>query len=78
MSAAERRWWIGFVLAAIVVVGWLNGAATVDWSLLRPRLAVGSAGAWALVAVLAVILVGALGLAILCWTKARRSFNSRG
>jgi len=72
MGTAERGWLAGCAGCAVVVVGWLNGAATVDWSLLRwgPATAL-------FLAALAALLLAAIGGAVLCWRRASAAFGSR-
>jgi len=72
MSGAERRWWLAFVACGLVVVGWLNGAATVDWSLLR-----WSAAAAVFVATLVLVLAAALAGAVLSWRRASAAARTR-
>ncbi len=77
MTRPERRAWMAFAAAAIVVTGWLNGAATVDWGLLRQPLRSGRPAPWLLVAALAVVLVAALAVALTAWRRARREWIGR-
>ena len=42
MSAAERRWNGALAVFGVALIGWLNGAATVDWSILGDRVGAGS------------------------------------
>jgi hypothetical protein len=77
MGRDERLAWLGFAGAFTVAVGWLNGAATVDWSLLGGPLARGSAGAWALLTGLALVLAAALVAGTLAWRRARAGWLSR-
>ena len=72
MSSAERRWWLAFVACGLAIVGWLNGAATVDWSLLPPN----AAGAL-FVAALLLVLIAALAGAVLSWRRASASARGR-
>jgi len=72
MGAGERRWLLVFAACGLVVVGWLNGAATVDWSLLR-----WNAGTAVFVAVLVVVLLAALAGAACSWRRASAAFRGR-
>lgn len=77
MSPAERRWNLGLFVFATLLIGWLNGAATVDWSILTRSIAAGHAGAMALAAVLAVLLVAFAAGAVVSWRGARAAFRRR-
>ncbi|TMF85007.1 MAG: hypothetical protein E6I08_14720 [Chloroflexi bacterium] len=72
MSSAERRWWLAFMACGLVVVGWLNGAATVDWSLLH-----WSGAAAAFVAALLLVLAAALAGAVYSWRRASAAAKRR-
>jgi hypothetical protein len=72
MNASERRWLLGCVGCGLVVIGWLNGAATVDWSLLR-----GGPGAAAFVGVLLAVLLAAVAGAAYCWRRASAAARGR-
>jgi hypothetical protein len=72
MSGSERRWLLGCVACGLVVIGWLNGAATVDWSLLR-----GGPAAVAFVVALLVVLLAALAGAVYCWRRASAAARGR-
>ena len=77
MSAAERRWNAVFAVCAVCLIGWLNGAATVDWGILTPKLAAGRPGPVALFAGLLVFLVLALAGAIVSWRRSAAAFRAR-
>jgi len=77
MSSAERRWNALFAVCAICLIGWLNGAATVDWGILTPKLAAGRPGPLALFAGLLVFLALALAGAILSWRRSAAAFRAR-
>jgi hypothetical protein len=72
MSGAERRWLLACVACGLIVVGWLNGAATVDWSLLRL-----SAATAVFVAALLLVLAAALAGAVLSWKRASAAARGR-
>lgn len=77
MSPAERRWNLGLFVFATLLVGWLNGAATVDWSILTRSIAAGHSGAIALAALLAVLLVAFAAGAVVSFRRARAAFRRR-
>lgn len=77
MTRTERLSWLLFAGAATVVVGWLNAAATVDWTLLARPLREGRSTAWGFVAAAAAVLVAALTAALGSWLAARREWLSR-
>jgi len=72
MRGDERRWLLAFAACGLVIVGWINGAATVDWSLLH-----WSAGTAAFVAVLTAVLLAALAGAVFSWRRASAAFRGR-
>lgn len=72
MSAPERWWSLGFFASSLVVLAWLNAAATVDWTLIRP-----SRAAVLLVVVLVAILVAAVAAAAVCWRQAALAYSRR-
>ena len=57
--------------------GWLNGAATVDWSILTSSIAAGHAGAIGLAVALAVLLVVFAGGAVVTWRGSSAAFRRR-
>ena len=77
MSSVERRWNLVCAACLVGVLGWVNGAATVDWSILGRALASGGAGPYvftgALLAALALLLAGAA----LSWRRADAAFRRR-
>ena len=77
MSAAEKRWNAVFFICAVCLIGWLNGAATVDWGMLTPKLAAGRPGPLALFAALLVFLAVALAGAILSWRRSTAAYRRR-
>ena len=77
MSAAERRWSTVFAVCAICLIGWLNGAATVDWGILTPKLAAGRPGPLGLFAGLLVFLLLALAGAVVSWRRSAAAFRAR-
>ena len=77
MTAAEKGWNALFFGSAVAVIGWLNGAATVDWSGVMPAVATGQIGALVLTAGLTILFVlGAAG-AVFSWLKAGAAFRRR-
>ncbi|HEX6512539.1 MAG TPA: hypothetical protein VF157_09595, partial [Chloroflexota bacterium] len=72
MSGTERRWLLACVACGLVVIGWLNGAATVDWSLLR-----WSAGSVVFVAALLIVLAAALAGTLFSWRRASAAARGR-
>jgi hypothetical protein len=72
MKGDERRWLLACAACGLVIVGWLNGAATVDWSLLR-----WNAGTTVFVAVLVVVLLAAVAGAAFTWRRASAAFRGR-
>ena len=72
MSGGERRWLLVFAACGLVVIGWLNGAATVNWSLLR----LNAAGVAFLVGLL-LLLAAALAGAVYSWRRASAAARRR-
>ena len=72
MNGSERRWLLGCVGCGLVAIGWLNGAATVDWSLLH-----WSGAAAAFVAALLLVLAAALAGAVYSWRRASAAAKRR-
>jgi hypothetical protein len=77
MSATERRWNAAFALSAVCIIGWLNGAATVDWSILAPSLRAGRAGAVGLAVGLAAFLLLAVAGAVFSGIKSQAAWRRR-
>lgn len=77
MGGAERGWNLGLAACLVGLVGWLNAAATVDWSLLGAALARGGAGPAAFTAALVALPLALAGGAILCWTRASARYAGR-
>jgi hypothetical protein len=73
MGGSERAWLCGAAVALVILIGELNAAATVDWSLVGVRHARG------LALVLAFVALVALTAAVLleCWRRAGREFSRR-
>src|SRR5438270_13417007 len=65
MKGDERRWLLACAACGLVIVGWLNGAATVDWSLLR-----WNPGTGVFVGALLVVLLAAAAGAAFSWRRA--------
>jgi hypothetical protein len=72
MKGDERRWLLACAACGLVIVAWLNGAATVDWSLLRR-----SAGTTVFVAVLVVVMLAAVAGTAFSWRRASAAFRGR-
>ena len=77
MSASERRWNAALAVFGIGLIGWLNGAATVDWGILTPSLVAARAGSVALAAGLAAFLVAMLSGVALSWRRADAAYQQR-
>ena len=77
MSGLEKRWNAVFAICAVCLIGWLNGAATVDWGILTPKLAAGRPGPVGLLAGLLAFLALALAGAVLSWRRATAAFRRR-
>jgi hypothetical protein len=77
MSPAERRWNVLFAFCAICIIGWLNGAATVDWGILGPKLVAGRPGPIALLAALVAFLGLATAGALISWRRSSAAFRRR-
>jgi hypothetical protein len=77
MSAAEKRWNAVFAVCTIGVIGWLNGAATVDWGILAPKLAAGRPGPIALLVGLLAFLALALAGAVVSGRRSAAAFRAR-
>ena len=72
MKGDERRWLLACAACGLVIVGWLNGAATVDWSLLRSN-----TGTAVFVTGLVLVLLAAVAGAVFSWRRASAAFRSR-
>ncbi|HEX6547636.1 MAG TPA: hypothetical protein VF134_02715 [Candidatus Dormibacteraeota bacterium] len=74
MSGRERRWVLAAAAVLVLLIGELNAAATVDWSLIggagRAREVAFLLGALAVVAVTVAALLE-------CWRRADREFRTR-
>ena len=77
MSPGERGWNLALAVCATGIIGWLNGAATVDWNLLGPGLGAGQAGAVVFVIALAVLLALLVAGAIYSWRRSAAAFAAR-
>lgn len=77
MSSDERRWNLVFFVFLVGIIGWLNGAATVDWGILTPSLATGRPQALALALDLALLLCIFLAGAAVGWRRSRAAFRRR-
>ena len=77
MKRPERTWNLVFFVFLCGLIGWLNGAATVDWNILTPGLAAGKTSAVGLAVGLAVALVVFLAGAVISWRKGSAAFRRR-
>lgn len=77
MSSAEKRWALALVAFGTGLIGWLNGAATVDWSPLGSALRSGQtapiAFAVGLFGFLAVMIAGI----VVSWRRSNAAFRRR-
>jgi uncharacterized membrane protein len=77
MSQSERRWNAALALFSIGLIAFLNGAATVDWSILTPSLEAGRLASVALALGLAAFLVAmVIGIA-LSWRRSAAAYRHR-
>jgi len=77
MSGPERLWNALLAGFGIVLIGWLNGAATVDWGILIASLRAGRAGSvWLAIGLATLLAIAALGTA-LSWRRATDAFRAR-
>ena len=77
MSAREKRWMLAFAAFAVGTIGWLNGAATVDWTPLVNGVAAGKPGAIALAGALGAFLAAMLAGAWWSWRRQAAAFAAR-
>ena len=77
MSRSERRWNLVSAVCLIGVIGWLNGAATVDWSILGRALGSGQPGPYAFTVALGVVLVAFVAGAAVSWRRSAAAFRER-
>jgi hypothetical protein len=77
MSARERRWNLALAVFGIGLIGWLNGAATVDWAILTPSLAAGRGGSLLLALGLALFLAAMVAGVVLSWRRSSAAFRER-
>lgn len=77
MTPAERGWNLALAVFAIGIIGWLNGAATVDWNLLGPGLRAGQSGPVMFLIALVLLLAALVGGAILSWRRSAAAFAAR-
>ena len=77
MSAREKLWMLALAAFGIATIGWLNAAATVDWTPVMNGFAAGEPGAITfgagLIAFLAAMLTGAWW----SWRRQRAAFAAR-
>ena len=77
MSSSEWRWAVGFGVAMLAIIGWLNAAATVDLGGLAPGLAAGNARVLGFVEAAVLFLVVAIVAAVYCWARNARAYLRR-
>jgi hypothetical protein len=77
MSAGERRWNLALALFGIGLIGWLNGAATVDWAILTRSLAAGRSGSLLLALGLALFLAAMVAGVAISWRRSSAAFRER-
>ena len=77
MSAPERRWNAVVAASLILLIGWLNAAATVDWGILAPRVRSGEPGPVLLLAGLLLVVIASMAAAALGWTRATHCWRQR-
>lgn len=77
MSSAERRWNLALAAFGIGLIGWLNGALTVDWEILTPSLRAGRAGSVLLALGLATFLVGMVAGVVVSWRRTAVAYRER-
>lgn len=77
MSALEKRWTVALAVCATCAIGWLNGAATVDWTPLLAAVATGKAAPIAFAAGLALFMCAALAGIAVSWRKSSLAFALR-
>jgi hypothetical protein len=77
MSQPERHWNAGLALCCIGLIAFLNGAATVDWGILRPSLEAGRSGSVALAVGLAAFLVAMVVGVALSWRQSDAAYRHR-
>lgn len=77
MSGAERRWNLALAGFGTGLIGWLNGAATVDWSILLPGLRAGRPEALLLATGLGIFLAAMVGGVAVSWRRADAAFRER-
>jgi hypothetical protein len=77
MSRSERRWNAALALFGIGLIAFLNGAATVDWSILTPSLEAGRLASVILALGLAAFLVAMVAGVALSWRRADAAYRQR-
>ncbi len=77
MSRSEKAWAARFLLGAVAILGWVNGAATVDLAALGPGLAAGRASVYAFVAGALLLLAALVVFTAWCWRRNRTAFLRR-
>ena len=77
MTASELRWNGVLAVSLILLIGWLNGAATVEWGILIAATRSGQTGPVLLAVGLLVLLFLFLAAAALSWRRAGRAFRER-
>ena len=77
MSPSEKRWNVALAGFGIGLIGWLNGAATVDWGVLTPSLSAGRTGPVLLAAGLALFLLAMVAGVAVSWRGADAAYRLR-
>ena len=77
MSGPEKRWNLALAVFGTGLIGWLNGAATVDWNVLAPSLAAGRPGPVLLAVGLALFLAAKVAGVALSWRRADAEYRRR-
>ncbi|TMD09539.1 MAG: hypothetical protein E6J02_02915 [Chloroflexi bacterium] len=77
MSGSEKSWAARFLLGAVAILGWVNGAATVDLGALGPGLAAGRASVYAFVAGALLLLAALIVFTAWCWRRNGTAFRLR-
>jgi membrane protease YdiL (CAAX protease family) len=77
MSTSEKRWTLALVAFGAGLIGWLNAAATVDWSPLPGAVGSGRLGAILFAIALAVFLIAMLAGIWVSWRKSALAYRRR-
>lgn len=77
MSASEKRWNLLLAATLTLLIGWLNGAATVDWRILIRALGNGRPGPILLLAGIGLLAAVLLAGTFLAWRGGARAYRLR-